>query len=165
MEDLIVLACSSCGGKLQITSDIDRFACMYCGQEFIVNRGTGIVYLKPVIDGIKKIYQDTNVIASEITINRIRDEIKEIENKRRLAIDRLCSFYFQPLSLVYKMALKKSLNKRIVVEMMMRLNDEEIEKIKKFSHGRELNALLDDMKTGSIVRKQQEINDLLKNNS
>ena len=37
--DIIALSCPSCGGKLQITSDIDRFACMHCGTESLVKRG------------------------------------------------------------------------------------------------------------------------------
>ncbi|MFL7795121.1 MAG: hypothetical protein AB8I69_23480 [Anaerolineae bacterium] len=29
--DSITLTCPSCGGKLQVTNDIDRFACTHCG--------------------------------------------------------------------------------------------------------------------------------------
>jgi hypothetical protein len=54
MPDFITLSCPSCGHKLQITSDIDRFACVACGIEHIVNRSGGIVTLKPVIEDITK---------------------------------------------------------------------------------------------------------------
>lgn len=46
--DVIKLSCSSCGNKLAITNDVDRFACQACGSEFIVNRGGGIVTLTVV---------------------------------------------------------------------------------------------------------------------
>jgi predicted RNA-binding Zn-ribbon protein involved in translation (DUF1610 family) len=33
MPDYITLTCPSCGGKLNITNDMQRFACSYCGKE------------------------------------------------------------------------------------------------------------------------------------
>jgi phage FluMu protein Com len=54
MPDFITLSCPSCGHRLQITEDIDRFACAACGNEHIVNRSGGIVTLKPVIEGITR---------------------------------------------------------------------------------------------------------------
>jgi len=39
MADFVSLTCPSCNGKLQIGKDLDRFACGYCGTEFVVNRG------------------------------------------------------------------------------------------------------------------------------
>lgn len=41
MADFVSLTCPSCKGKLQIGKDLDRFACGYCGTEFVVNRGGG----------------------------------------------------------------------------------------------------------------------------
>jgi hypothetical protein len=49
MQNLITLSCPSCGNKLQITEDIDRFACAECGNEHIVIRSGGVVALKPVM--------------------------------------------------------------------------------------------------------------------
>jgi ribosomal protein S27E len=49
MPDFITLSCPSCGHKLQITDDIDRFACAECGNEHIVIRSGGVVALKPVM--------------------------------------------------------------------------------------------------------------------
>ncbi|MFN3333721.1 MAG: hypothetical protein ACK47M_14535 [Caldilinea sp.] len=39
MADFVSLTCPACNGKLQIGKDLERFACGYCGTEFIVNRG------------------------------------------------------------------------------------------------------------------------------
>jgi DNA-directed RNA polymerase subunit RPC12/RpoP len=50
MADFVTLTCPSCGEKLQITSDLERFACMYCGREHLVKRSGGVVSLVPVIE-------------------------------------------------------------------------------------------------------------------
>lgn len=41
MADFVSLTCPSCNGKLRIGKELDRFACGYCGTEFVVNRGRG----------------------------------------------------------------------------------------------------------------------------
>ena len=45
MNDFIMQTCNSCGGKLQITPEIENFACMYCGIEYQVNIEGEIVAL------------------------------------------------------------------------------------------------------------------------
>ena len=79
MAEFITLSCPSCGHKLQITDDIDRFACAACGNEHIVNRSGGIVTLKPVIDSIKSVQVGVDKTASELAIVRLKEEIKQIE--------------------------------------------------------------------------------------
>jgi len=93
MPDFITLTCPQCGGKLQITNDIDRFACQYCGAEHIVRRGGGIVSLAPVMEKLQGIEQGISQVitevgrvekssskaAAELAINRIRGEIIEAE--------------------------------------------------------------------------------------
>ena len=39
MSDLTTLNCPSCGNQLQITGDIERFACRHCGAALLVTRG------------------------------------------------------------------------------------------------------------------------------
>ena len=46
MGDYVSLTCPSCGGKLHVSTAIDRFACAYCGNEHIVKRGDGIILLQ-----------------------------------------------------------------------------------------------------------------------
>lgn len=74
MSDFITLSCPSCGGKLQITDDIDRFACAHCGSEHIVRRSGGIVSLKPV----EGLLQQT---ASELASKRLEGEIRDLEGE------------------------------------------------------------------------------------
>ena len=48
MTDFVSISCPICGNKLQITSDIERFGCAYCGNEHVVRRRGGIISLAPV---------------------------------------------------------------------------------------------------------------------
>lgn len=82
MPDFVLLTCPSCGSKLQITDDIDRFACNYCGNELIVKRGGGITSLKPVIDSIKNVQKGVDKTASELAIKRLEKEIAELKKQK-----------------------------------------------------------------------------------
>ncbi len=85
------LTCKSCGAKLELTDDIDRFSCAHCGNEWIVNRSGGIVSLKAVEEGLKKIVnhteataENTEIIADEIRMKRIIEKIEKLESKKKL---------------------------------------------------------------------------------
>jgi hypothetical protein len=89
MSDFITLTCPNCAGKLQITDDINRFACMYCGVEHVVRRGGGIVTLQPVVDELKKVSTGISGVkvgvdrtASELAIQRLLSEIQELIRRR-----------------------------------------------------------------------------------
>jgi hypothetical protein len=82
MADFINLTCPSCGGKLQLTSDIDRFACSYCGNELIVRRSGGIVSLAPVVEGLKGVKTGVDKTASELAINRLEGELSYLVQQR-----------------------------------------------------------------------------------
>jgi hypothetical protein len=81
MADFVTLTCPSCGGKLQITSDLDRFACGYCGTEQVVRRGGGVVSLAPVVEGLKQVQVGVDKTASELAIRRLREDIAELEEQ------------------------------------------------------------------------------------
>lgn len=40
MADFITLICESCGGKLHLTEQVNRFVCPYCGHEHLVKPAT-----------------------------------------------------------------------------------------------------------------------------
>lgn len=71
---LIKLSCKSCGAKLELTDDIDRFSCAHCGSEWIVNKSGGIVSLKAVEESVKHIEKSSQATAehTEILANEIR---------------------------------------------------------------------------------------------
>ena len=83
MGGTVSLSCPSCGGKLAITDDIDRFACGYCGKEILVNRGGGIVSLKPVVDEIKRVVIGVVKTASELALNRLQKEIESYSKQKK----------------------------------------------------------------------------------
>ena len=82
MADFVTLSCPSCGGKLEITKDVERFACANCGREHIVNRSGGIVSLSPVVDALKKVGVGVDKTAAELAIVRLRKEIEELQEDR-----------------------------------------------------------------------------------
>ena len=78
MADFVTLSCPSCGGKLTITNDIERFACAHCGNEHVVNRSGYVVSLAPVVDELKKVQAGVDKTASELAIKRLTQEIEEL---------------------------------------------------------------------------------------
>ena len=86
MPDLVTLSCPSCGGKLNITNDIERFACGHCGREHVVKRAGGIVSLSPVVEALKKVEVGVDKTASELAINRLQREIDELRSQRTALI-------------------------------------------------------------------------------
>jgi hypothetical protein len=81
MADFVSLTCPSCGGKLQITNDIDRFSCGFCGNEFLVKRGGGIVTLAPVVTEIRAVKKGVDKTNSELSILRLQNDISELQNR------------------------------------------------------------------------------------
>ena len=79
MPDFVILTCPSCGAKLEITKDIKRFACGFCGNEHVVKRGGGIISIIPIADDTEDIKKGVNKTASDLSILRIKKEIEELE--------------------------------------------------------------------------------------
>jgi predicted RNA-binding Zn-ribbon protein involved in translation (DUF1610 family) len=91
-SDFITLSCPNCGGKLNITADIDRFACQFCGHEHIVRRNGGMVSLEPVMQVMKSIDANIGMVGAgvnrlgfssekqvaEQTIARLKEEIEAL---------------------------------------------------------------------------------------
>jgi hypothetical protein len=92
MPDFVTLTCPTCGGKLEITDDIERFACGYCGCEHVVRRGGGIVALIPIADDIKGIKTGVDKTSAELGIIRLRNEIDEMDTLIAKAIE---NFFYQ----------------------------------------------------------------------
>lgn len=85
---ITTLTCPSCGGKLQISDKINRFACGYCGNEQIVHRESGIVYLEPIAEdvrhirkGVENIQGGVDKTAAELAIVRLTKELATLEGE------------------------------------------------------------------------------------
>ncbi len=87
-SDFISLSCPNCGGKLEITPDMERFSCKYCGNEQLVRRTGGLVSLAPVVEGLKRVETKFDQVligsdraAAEQTILRLKGEISQAEKE------------------------------------------------------------------------------------
>ena len=98
MPDFVTLSCPTCGGHLQITKDIDCFACAHCGNEHVVNRGGGIVTLAPVVDGLERIQRGTDRTAKELAIRRMKEELAEAEQSQADILEGLLTEDFAAIS-------------------------------------------------------------------
>ncbi len=86
---MIKLSCKSCGAKLELTEDVDRFSCGFCGNEFLVERKGGMVVLKDVHESLKRIEQtseaareNTQVLADQVRLPKMKKRIVELEQER-----------------------------------------------------------------------------------
>lgn len=89
---ITTLTCPSCGGKLQISDKINRFACGYCGNEQIVHRESGIVYLEPIAEDVRHIRSSVEGMrggvdktAAELAIVRLTKELDSLQSELSIA--------------------------------------------------------------------------------
>jgi hypothetical protein len=80
---VFTLKCSSCGGNLEITPDMDTFACGYCGAHQVVQRRGGTISLKLVTDAIGRVQSGTDKTAAELALVRMKEEMVALQNARR----------------------------------------------------------------------------------
>ena len=80
MTDYISLTCPTCGAKLKITDDMNRFACGHCGSEHIVKREGGAISLVPLVESEKGTNDGVDKTESELAIPRLEKEIKQFES-------------------------------------------------------------------------------------
>jgi predicted RNA-binding Zn-ribbon protein involved in translation (DUF1610 family) len=85
---ITTLTCPSCGSKLQITKGFDRFACFYCGNEHIVHREGGAVYLEPIAIDIHHIRGGVDKTAAELAIARLTKELSDLDGQLKSATTR-----------------------------------------------------------------------------
>jgi predicted RNA-binding Zn-ribbon protein involved in translation (DUF1610 family) len=81
MPDFITLTCPTCGGKLQITDKISTFACGHCGNEHIVHREGGAVYLAPLAQDVRHIRTGVDKTAAELAVARLSKEVATLESE------------------------------------------------------------------------------------
>ena len=89
MPDFVTLTCPKCGGKLQITPDLDRFACAHCGNEHLVKRAEGVVALQPLTESLGGLRRATDRTASEMALRRLADELGDLKESRAQAERRI----------------------------------------------------------------------------
>jgi hypothetical protein len=81
MDKAIAMGCPNCGACLEITSDVETFACAYCGSTINVTRHGGTVSLKQLEQAINGIKTSTDRIAAELALKRLGDELGEVTSE------------------------------------------------------------------------------------
>jgi hypothetical protein len=81
MIEFVTLSCPTCGAKLEVSKEINRFACGHCGNEHIVIRSGGMVSLNPVGEDLKQIQKGTDQTAAELAIRRLTNEISSLKKE------------------------------------------------------------------------------------
>jgi DNA-directed RNA polymerase subunit RPC12/RpoP len=82
MGDFVTLTCPTCGGKLQITPYIDRFACTHCGNEHLVKRSEGVIAIQPLAESLTGLKRATDRTASEMALRRLSEELARLGDAR-----------------------------------------------------------------------------------
>jgi predicted RNA-binding Zn-ribbon protein involved in translation (DUF1610 family) len=85
MPDLITLTCPTCGAKLKVTDQIHLLACRNCGNEHMVVRDSGSMYLAPLAQDVRGIRVGVDKTAAELAIVRLIKEISSTEAALRSA--------------------------------------------------------------------------------
>jgi DNA-directed RNA polymerase subunit RPC12/RpoP len=76
--EIITMTCRQCGAKLTISRDADQIICQHCGTEYLVSFQENTINLKILSDVVKGIYQSTDKTASELALDRLRKEKKNL---------------------------------------------------------------------------------------
>jgi ribosomal protein S27AE len=78
---VVVLRCQSCGASLSIAPDMDVLACAHCGTEQVVRREGGTISLKVLEKSIAAVMANTDRIASELAITRLRHDLADVDGQ------------------------------------------------------------------------------------
>jgi hypothetical protein len=81
MDKAIAMGCPNCGAGLEITSDLETFACAYCGSTIKVTRHGGTVSLNQLEQAINGIKTSTDRIAAELALERLGGELCEVTSE------------------------------------------------------------------------------------
>lgn len=73
------LTCPGCGAKLEVSGDLDLFACAYCGANVKLTTSGGAVALQLITGHLAGVRRGTDKTAAELAIVRLRGELAELE--------------------------------------------------------------------------------------
>ena len=83
---MITMNCANCGATLEITEEMETFACGSCGAQQKVERKGGTVSLKMVESAIKAVQRGTDRTAAELAVQRLTQELAQLEVDRKLRL-------------------------------------------------------------------------------
>src|SRR4051794_30344204 len=91
------MTCPTCGAKLKVSDQVHLLMCASCGNEFMVQRDDGAIYLGKIAQDIIKIRVSADKTAAELAIVRLPKEIQEIEAEIEKAKLRYYQGHSRPL--------------------------------------------------------------------
>lgn len=86
MPDLITLTCPTCGAKLKLGSQVNLLVCASCGNEHMVHRDGGAIYLAPMVEDVRQIRTGVDKTAAELAVARLKHEIQETKDEYNLTL-------------------------------------------------------------------------------
>lgn len=78
---LITLTCPTCGAKLKLGADTNLVYCTSCGNEHLVQRGDGSIYLAPMAANVAQIRTGVDKTAAELAVVRLTKELQELDQQ------------------------------------------------------------------------------------
>ncbi|HEX8564643.1 MAG TPA: hypothetical protein VF648_03170 [Pyrinomonadaceae bacterium] len=79
---IVKLNCVNCGFGLDISEQMERLACGYCGTQQIVERSGGAVHLRGVTEAIARVQTGTDKTAAELALARLSKELEAVRQQR-----------------------------------------------------------------------------------
>ncbi len=79
--NIITLTCPSCAAKLKLVDSIQLLVCASCGDEHMVHRSGGAIYLASVAQDVRQIHAGVDKTAAQWAITRLTNEIKELDHE------------------------------------------------------------------------------------
>lgn len=79
MPDFLTLTCPTCGAKLKLNEKIHLLVCASCGNEHMVHRDGGSIYLAPIAQDVRQIRVGVDKTAAELAVVRLTKELQELD--------------------------------------------------------------------------------------
>lgn len=79
MPDFLTLTCPTCGAKLKLADKINLLVCASCGNEHMVTRDGGAIYLAPMAADMRQMRVGVDKTAAELAVVRLGKELADLE--------------------------------------------------------------------------------------
>jgi hypothetical protein len=76
MSDLITLTCPSCGGRLEVTNNTERYVCAHCGNSHIVDPGVRA----------ESLAKEVEILKYDARIRKVGAELESLVAQQRQAL-------------------------------------------------------------------------------
>lgn len=116
MPDMITLSCPTCGSKLKVTDQIHLLVCLHCGNEHMVVRDSGTMYLAPLAQDVRQIRVGVDKTAAELAVARLSKEIEQLATAHNTAAAKTPDEWSPPNNL--EKFCSKSINPLIVIGVL-----------------------------------------------